>query len=116
MAAAKKCDVCGKFYDVYNHKQDPNNPNGIMFVNIDGKGDYYRGTPTDLCPSCLTHVKSFIAQLRLYNGKLGEAYETIINAGKACANCIHRDCKGGEEPCHSCDEYDNWEAMTDGLF
>ena len=52
MAAAKKCDRCGKLYEPYNTKNDSKNFNGIMTVNIDACGEYYDHNPMDLCPKC----------------------------------------------------------------
>ena len=52
MAAAKKCDRCGKLYELYNIKNDSKNINGIMTVNIDHYGEYYDHKPKDLCPEC----------------------------------------------------------------
>lgn len=52
MALAKKCDRCGKFYDEYNSAEDDKNINGIMTLNIDKQGRYYKHKPLDLCPFC----------------------------------------------------------------
>ena len=35
MALARKCDVCGRFYESYNEKKNSENPNGFMFLSID---------------------------------------------------------------------------------
>ena len=52
MAAAKKCDRCGKLYEPYNIKNDAKNFNGINTVNLDASGRYYGHKPMDLCPEC----------------------------------------------------------------
>ena len=52
MAAAKKCDRCGKLYNPYNIKNDAKNINGIMTVNIDLYGKYYSNKPKDPCLEC----------------------------------------------------------------
>ena len=52
MAAAKKCDRCGKLYNAYNIRNDAKHINGIMTVNIDHYGRYYDHTAKDLCPEC----------------------------------------------------------------
>lgn len=37
MAIAKKCDICGSFYENYNMKDSEKNPKGFMLVNLDDK-------------------------------------------------------------------------------
>ena len=37
MAIAKKCDICGKYYELYNVARNASKPNGFMVVNIDSK-------------------------------------------------------------------------------
>ena len=34
MANAKKCDICGKFYDIYNTTKDCKNHNSFRFANV----------------------------------------------------------------------------------
>lgn len=51
MAEAKKCDRCGKFYEVYNTTNDSENINGIVTLNLDNHRKYYH-EPLDLCPEC----------------------------------------------------------------
>ena len=52
MAIAKMCDRCGKFYEMYNTKNDPDKINGIMTLNLDESEKYYSQTQFDLCPEC----------------------------------------------------------------
>lgn len=64
MAAAKKCDICGKLYEEYNYKQNKNEPNGFMFLNIDNQRKYYSGDVTDCCPHCMAAIKTNIDILK----------------------------------------------------
>ena len=63
MAAAKKCDICGKLYEEYNVKQSKNNFNGFMLLNIDCKGDYSDGPAVDCCPECMKSILEHIDSL-----------------------------------------------------
>lgn len=51
MAAAKKCDICGKLYEEYNFKQSKDNFNGFMLLNID------YGPTCDCCPKCIKSIR-----------------------------------------------------------
>lgn len=54
MAAAKKCDRCGTFYDSYTTKLDGSEVNGIKLIRITDQGTYFSvGKCTDLCKTCL---------------------------------------------------------------
>ena len=48
----KKCDRCGKLYELYNTENDSAKINGFVTVNIDWQQDYFSHGPYDLCPSC----------------------------------------------------------------
>ena len=64
MAKARKCDICGEYYDGYNLK---NGSNGITFIRIHDDGSYTRVSDLiDLCPKCRVNVSALI------NGKDGE--------------------------------------------
>lgn len=60
MAVAKKCDICGQLYEIYNTRNDAKNVNGIMFVNIDGESKYYAHDVMDCCPECIESIKQQI--------------------------------------------------------
>ena len=68
MAMAKKCDICGKLYEIYNVDKDADNVNGLTYLNIDAKGDYYKNKVIDCCPECMKSIKNHIDMLR--NGGL----------------------------------------------
>lgn len=75
MAIAKKCDICGKLYEVYNTKNDEENTNGFMFLNLDCERDYYTHEPIDCCPECMESIRNCIDRLKnggLENKKAGD--------------------------------------------
>lgn len=64
MSAAKKCDICGSLYEIYNVKKNPSCPNGIMLVNIDEIGSYHNNPVNDCCPTCMITIKETIEKLK----------------------------------------------------
>lgn len=52
MAVAKKCDVCGKLYELYNMKKSAKNWNAIQFYNRDENNKYFCHGILDICPEC----------------------------------------------------------------
>lgn len=65
MALAKKCDICGKFYERYTTTDKE--PNGILIIHSnDTNSDYWsagRGK-MDCCPECLKAVHDCIDKLK----------------------------------------------------
>lgn len=68
MAIAKKCDICGKLYELYNIKNNENKTNGLMFLNLDDNRKYYGHDSIDCCPECMKSIRNHIDLLR--NGGL----------------------------------------------
>lgn len=68
MAIAKKCDICGKLYELYNIKNDGNKTNGLMFLNLDANRKYYGHESIDCCPECMNSIRNHVDALR--NGNL----------------------------------------------
>ena len=64
MAIAKKCDICGDFYEEYNYKQAYDKPNGFMYLNIDARMKYYSGKVTDCCPVCMESIMNHVKSLK----------------------------------------------------
>jgi uncharacterized CHY-type Zn-finger protein len=64
---AIKCDRCGAYYDIYNVKNNSEKTNGIMFLNIDKKGNYFEHKVIDLCPECMEAVKKIVEQAEKKN-------------------------------------------------
>lgn len=63
MAVAKKCDICGSFYNLYNTCKDSENVNGFVLLNIDADGSYFKHDSVDCCPECMSSIKSHINSL-----------------------------------------------------
>ena len=57
---AKKCDRCGKFYDVYGESNDKGNPNSILFASVDTQGRYFSYNYIEFCPECINKIKEFV--------------------------------------------------------
>lgn len=57
---AKKCDRCGKYYEIYNVRHSADKTNGVMFVNIDERGQYFSNTAIDLCSECMEAIRNFV--------------------------------------------------------
>lgn len=68
MALARKCDICGKFYERYNERPDPKNTNAIMFVNITANGNYCDNSTADCCPECMSFIRAHIESLKKKGG------------------------------------------------
>lgn len=62
---AKKCDICGTFYEAYNYKNNAREPSGIMLVNVCLDDDYYTQDVADCCPKCMEAIMNTINHLRL---------------------------------------------------
>lgn len=61
---AKKCDLCGSFYDRYNEKENKNKPNGFCYLNLDDLGKFYKGPSIDCCPECMKKIQNFVEGLK----------------------------------------------------
>lgn len=64
MASTKKCDICGKLYEVYNDFKDSKNVNGLMFLNVNATQKYWGHTVIDLCPECMLSIQDHIKSLK----------------------------------------------------
>lgn len=62
MGFAKKCDRCGKLYELYNLESDPKNINGLLTLNIDYKRSYYTQNLIDLCPECMNSFDKWLKE------------------------------------------------------
>lgn len=63
MAKARKCDRCGKLYEGYNLKNDINNPNAIVCINLDEDNKYWSRVARDLCQDCIEEFKQWYTSL-----------------------------------------------------
>ena len=68
MAIAKRCDICGTYYEPYNiavsGPEAKKLNNGITFISNDNNGRYFAGECMDCCPICLGSIKDRIEQLK----------------------------------------------------
>ena len=63
MANAKKCDICGKFYDHYQNitLKSGMTMNGCMIRFAADNGVCW--TSSDLCPECMTKVHTLLCDI-----------------------------------------------------
>ena len=61
MAAAKKCDICGSYYDEYNTNNNEQNCWKLTneYVHNNNYLKYY-----DCCPDCMRSIKDYIDSLK----------------------------------------------------
>lgn len=64
MSIAKQCDICGKFYELYNIRNDGKNTNGLMFLNIDRDMKYFAHDPIDCCPNCMDLIRRYVDYMK----------------------------------------------------
>lgn len=57
MGIAKKCDICGKLYEIYDANNNKENFNGLVPINMDKNGKYWSHDHIDLCRECRDAVK-----------------------------------------------------------
>lgn len=57
MALAMKCDVCGKYYDLYN-REYTDGPSSVSLNNSVGRVYNF-----DTCPDCIMDIKNYIDTL-----------------------------------------------------
>lgn len=61
---AKKCDRCGKLYELYNTGNNGKKCNGIQLLNIDGKQNYYTQGIYDMCPACMEGLMKWLYAIK----------------------------------------------------
>ena len=64
MALAKKCDICGRLYELYNVANSRKNWNTLKTYNIDHKGNYFSSDFIECCPKCQQIVQGTIEKIR----------------------------------------------------
>ena len=134
MADAKKCDICGKYYDHYNTARDPENPNALIFISRDDDGFYANDDEdiTDCCPDCMESIRAHIESLRQKEEHChckvcdprtceNEECETKKEYYKAalinrrCAYCKHLKLASDSDQCRECQDTDdrpNFEPVS----
>ena len=65
MANAKKCDVCGRYYDLYNveKRMKGEEPNSIILARTDREGIMHSIYKFELCPDCLSAIRNYMDML-----------------------------------------------------
>lgn len=85
MATAKKCDICGKFYELYNTEDDENKVNGLMLLNIDESGKYFVHKAIDCCPTCMETIVEAIK-------RTNKQIRYLCNRGACSGRCMNTEC------------------------
>lgn len=63
MANAKKCDRCGRYYEVYNIARCNEKINGVIRANIDVDGTYYSNEKIEFCPDCKDSFEKWLSDI-----------------------------------------------------
>lgn len=66
MALAKKCDICGKYYDPYEIEICEKLVNGFTWTWTDSDELFFCPIKKalDCCPECMAKIRDFIAELK----------------------------------------------------
>ena len=59
---AKKCDVCGAFYEPYNNGRNDNEPNCLRLLKDDENCGLYTLVTYDCCPDCMNKIMVFLGE------------------------------------------------------
>ena len=57
MGIAKKCDICGKLYEIYDTDNNKEKFNALIPINADVNSKYWSHDRIDLCRECRDAVK-----------------------------------------------------------
>nr|DAN18126.1 MAG TPA: Peroxide operon regulator stress regulator, DNA binding.75A [Caudoviricetes sp.] len=61
---AKKCDRCGKLYELYNTESNGKKCNGFLLLNIDADQKYYAQNMYDMCPECMEALMKWLYAIK----------------------------------------------------
>lgn len=65
MSMAKKCDLCGEFYDVYNAKGDGEHYNSLILTSINIYDVIIDGSDyVECCPKCMNTITQMLESLK----------------------------------------------------
>ena len=72
MSLARKCDICGEFYEEYTtkvnldfpKKLERTNINSLMLINKDVQNKYFSNSIIDCCPKCMKSILKHIEELK----------------------------------------------------
>ena len=115
MSLAKKCDVCGKFYEDYTINNENKAVNAFVLVCTDEEDRWSNSDDaTDCCPNCMKTIIHCIDGLK--NGVGNESKVTLEKditepyIEENCNSCAFKHLSRERPPCDSCFEYDNWKS------
>nr|DAH20445.1 MAG TPA: hypothetical protein [Bacteriophage sp.] len=90
MSLAKLCDRCGKYYKVYNEKNDKKHTNGFVLLNIDKHGKYFSHSPIDLCPKCMESLINWRDSSEDESKEMRRKLSDYCFSVEECAGCIFK--------------------------
>lgn len=116
MSLAKKCDICGKFYEHYETLVDGYPKNAIVLIVTDQECCYgfEDDDAIDCCPDCMKTILYCIDGLK--NGAGDESKTTLEKdntepyIAENCDNCAFKHLSREHPPCDNCFEYDSWTS------
>lgn len=111
MSLAKKCDICGKYYEDYSIVFKNEKINAFVFVETDEECRYNCSKDaTDCCPECLSSITHHIRMLETKHSSDSKSEITVENEGseRACVTCAYFH--PNFTRCSECDgNYSLWE-------
>ena len=81
MAKAYRCDICGQFYNGYNHlcaRDEPCQWNSLSIRQKMHDDNVYKLRTYDVCPSCKKKISSLIASMAEDYGATKSEFEKSI--------------------------------------
>lgn len=63
MALARKCDICGNYYDKYGTKNSDKRDNALIFAVLFDDYSIDKKKILDCCPNCMKEIKEKIKEL-----------------------------------------------------
>lgn len=85
MSLAKKCDICGKYYEDYSMVFKNEKINAFVFVETDEECRYdCIKDGTDCCPECLSSITHHIRMLETKHSSDSKSEITVENEGSEC--------------------------------
>lgn len=61
---AKKCDRCGRLYELYNAASNRKKCNGFRLINIDGNQNVYLHDAYDMCSECMEDFMKWLYAIK----------------------------------------------------
>lgn len=64
MSVAKKCDICGSLYELYNKRDSETNWNALILLNRSENDNHFSHPIRDICPKCQKEIMKTIKRLK----------------------------------------------------